>query len=122
MAFLFNGLACVSVAIVLWLRSPMRTPVGERVFRAFWLHGPGRLLIRWTMRRTDRERDAGRGTTAVTSPAAVSASLAGNRASAAPVVTPPPRALNADARLDALDARVRALESWRDATRDTSPG
>lgn len=122
MAFLFNGLACASVALVLWLRSPMRTPIGERVFRAFWLRGPGRWLIRWTLRRTDRERDAGRGTTGITSPAAVSTPLAGNRAPAAPAVTPPPRAPAADARLDALDARVRALESWRDATRDTTRG
>jgi hypothetical protein len=49
-ALLFNGLSCCCVSVILWLRSPMRLPVGERAFRAFWLGVPGRWLLRWAMR------------------------------------------------------------------------
>jgi hypothetical protein len=116
LALLFNGLACCCVAFVLWLRSPLRMPVGERAFRAVWLGVPGRLLLRWAMRRGRASVAATTGAAATPSPAGV-ASMAPARArgtgptpghaAAAPAPTHDPR-------LDALEARVRALETWRD--------
>lgn len=113
--FLFNGLACVCVAFVLWLRSPMRMSMGERAFRLFWLAGPGRWLIRWSMRRADRGEGANtssRSTMQSTKPSP----RAGVRATTSPATAVASRA-NADghldSRVDALEARVQALEARR---------
>jgi hypothetical protein len=114
-AFLFNGLACCCVALVIWLRSPMRMPVGERAFRAFWLGAPGRLLLRWAMRRGRAPSAIASGTGVWPSPGVESPPSARggderrptSRAPVAPTTVPEPR-------LDALEARVRALEAWRD--------
>jgi eukaryotic-like serine/threonine-protein kinase len=96
-AFLFNGLACICVAFVLWLRSPLRMPPGERAFRAFWLHGPGGWLLSLVMRRSR--------------PASASPRKAGTARTA-------PRALASvsvpDARMQKLEHRVEALEHWRE--------
>jgi hypothetical protein len=115
MTFLFNGLACVCVAIVLWLRSPMRMPVGERAFRAFWLGGPGRWLIRWTMRRAGRDKGA-TGPARTTEPSARSALREGGSRSGTPAANAVSHPPIAEGRLDVLEARVQALEAWRNGT------
>lgn len=106
-----SGVVCLSVAFVLWLRSPMRMPVGERAFVLFWLHGPGRWLIAWAVGRPSTT--AARGTTGVTQ---------ASRAGAARVVSPSAQAGPAnnpgDQRLSVLESRVDALESWRRAQLD----
>jgi hypothetical protein len=49
-ALLFNGLACVGVAVTLALRDPRRMMLGERCLRLVWLHPPGTTLVRLAMR------------------------------------------------------------------------
>ncbi|MEQ1690411.1 MAG: hypothetical protein ABMA00_03950, partial [Gemmatimonas sp.] len=43
---LFSGLICFGLGMVLLMRSPLRAPLFERVFRALWLGRPGRWFFR----------------------------------------------------------------------------
>jgi serine/threonine protein kinase len=110
-ALLFNSLACVCVALVLWLRSPLRMPVGERAFRAFWLRGPGRWLIAWAVRGHAGTRGGGASATA---PGPVPSGIRG--VSRVREKEAPPA--SGDPRLSALEARIEALESWRRSRSD----
>ncbi len=109
-ALLFNSLGCFSAATVLWLRSPMRMPIGERAFRLCWLHGPGRWLISLVLRGPNGRAGApGVVTTraqaqATTSRAVRDVVSAGDSTSGAS---------GADQRLVTLEARVESLEAWR---------
>src|SRR5262249_1606637 len=94
----------LGVSTVLLSRSPIRMPIGERLFRLVWLGPIGRTFIRC----------AGRG---VAPPAAASAASRPTGVRAAtpnPAVRPP---VAAPDRVAALEFRVAALEQWRDKTR-----
>ena len=39
-AYVMRGLAIIGI-----LRSPLRAPIGERVFRLFWAGAPGRAIL-----------------------------------------------------------------------------
>jgi eukaryotic-like serine/threonine-protein kinase len=99
----FSGLILIGVSFVLLVRSPFRMPIGERLFRLFWLGTPGRAFLQLASR-------------------GVAASSASSRLSASRSVTPAPAvrvrtaAANAAPR-GSLEDRVRALERWRDEQR-----
>ncbi len=114
--FLFNGLACLCVSFVLWFRSPMRMTVGEWAFRRFWLGGPGRWLILMALRRAESE-GATSGRAPRTGPSTMPTPRGAARASMAPTTPVATYAPVADGRLDALEARVQALEAWRNHIR-----
>lgn len=105
---LFNALGCFGAALVLWLRSPMRMPVGERAFRMFWLHGPGRWLISLVL----RESTGAAGSRSVTSTPSQVPARSAVRGIAPAGDAPPPSSAD-DRRLAALEARVETLEAWR---------
>jgi hypothetical protein len=97
-AYVLRGLSIVGI-----LRSPLRRPPGEWLFRLFWMGPLGRAILRFAARKV-RMIDGGR-TTGI------------------PVTTAPAPVASAPmpARPDAggtLEARVRALEAWRDSVRD----
>ena len=105
---MFTGFSLLGVSLVLLLRSPLRMPPGERVFRLLWLGMPGRLLFRLAARGVSTgsgigalpSRELASAPTAALSKAALSANVA------------PSAAPSAD-RVGALEARVQALEEWR---------
>ncbi len=87
---LFSGLICVGFGMVLLMRSPLRAPLFERIFRALWLGSPGRWLLRSAAPKS-------------------SASSVPNRSKALVVTTAAASA--PDARLAALEARLARLEN-----------
>ena len=102
-----SGFAMLGISVVLLIKSPLRMPVGERMFRMVWLGPAGRLFIRF----------AGRG---VQSPFAGTAVRTRSGAAAALAFTAPGKTLPARApdspngdRMGALETRVAALERWR---------
>jgi hypothetical protein len=48
----FTGFILLGVSVVLFMRSPFRATVGERLFRLVWLGAPGRLFLRIAARGT----------------------------------------------------------------------
>ena len=106
-----TGLSLLGVSFLLLARSPFRMPVGERLFRVVWLGPPGRAFIRLSSRGVVRRTS---GTTVV--------GVTGPPVSAA--VKPPSRSMNGPRtpasgspdRVAALEARIAALERWRDGT------
>jgi hypothetical protein len=96
LALLFNGLACGCVAFVLWLRSPLKMPLGERAFRAFWLRGPGKGLLSLAMGRSSSTIKAER------PPVTTAKSERHPQSPGTP-----------DAQWRELAQRVEALEQWR---------
>jgi serine/threonine-protein kinase len=96
-AFVTRGLAIVGL-----LRSPLRRPPGEWLFRWFWMGLPGRALIRFAARGV-----------VLPATARVTADLSGSVAvSAAPVRV---ATLVSSSPSTSLESRVEALEQWRDA-------
>jgi len=108
----------LGVGIVTLVRSPLRMPLGERLFRWTWLGGLGRSMLR-------RAHD-GLDTTAATRSGTHSA--LGTKAVTA--ATPMPSLTQESSRpsvglapqLDALTARVEQLERWRESARDAPVG
>lgn len=96
LALLFNGLACGCVAFVLWLRSPLKMPLGERLFRAFWLRGPGKGLLSLAMGRAASKSKTAR------APVLPSQSAPRHQSPGTP-----------DPRWRELEQRVGALEQWQ---------
>ena len=111
--FLFNGLACLGVTFVLLLRDPRRTPLGERLFRVFWLRAPGRSLIRRVMR--DVPSPGGSPTPFTTTPAVWSPTPVGALRTPPAVVTRDEAPRGEGPTIAALEQRVAALEVWREA-------
>jgi hypothetical protein len=103
-----SGLSLLGVSFLLLARSPFRMPPGERLFRLVWLGPPGRWLVRLSSRRVAPPA------TGKTLPGRVrlnpSASLTPRVV--APTTTPAPLD-----RMSALEARVVALEQWRDGAK-----
>ncbi len=97
-AYVMRGLAIIGI-----LRSPLRAPIGERLFRLFWAGAPGRAILAAAGGRGPRPPGG------VTLPP-----------SSRPV--PPPAARAAatapaagEDRLARLESRVSDLEQWREA-------
>ena len=118
---LFTGLALLGASLVLFVRSPFRMPLSERVFRAVWLGIPGRLVFRSAAKRAGLS--AGMSAPNITHPDARTAALPRTDPAAprlaAPGVIPltPPITAPTVAPASTLEARVRALEEWRDRSR-----
>ena len=106
-----SGLALLGVTLILFARSPFRMPIEERMFRLVWLGPLGRGFVRLSARGVAK-RVAGTTLPGTTSPAA--AKPAPLPAAAAPTrkpTTPVP-----GERVAALEARVAALERWREGS------
>jgi serine/threonine-protein kinase len=86
---LFSGLACMGFAVVLLVRSPLRMPIAERVFRRTWLGAFGRWFFR----------------TAAAAPAAAGTAMARGQQS----ITIS-KAISTEDRVAALEARLARLE------------
>ena len=89
---LFSGLICFGFSAVLLMRSPLRAPLFERVFRVLWLGAPGRWFFRSVAPKS--------GVTPVTAQQARIVAAPAAKSLAAP----------SDARLEALEARLARLE------------
>jgi eukaryotic-like serine/threonine-protein kinase len=101
-AYVLRGLSIVGL-----LRSPLRRPPGEWLFRWFWMGFPGRALIRRAARGV-----ALPATARVTSVAAPVAAAPHESAATRDPTSPAPHLPST------LEARVDALERWRDSVRD----
>jgi hypothetical protein len=101
--YVLRGLSIVGL-----LRSPLRRPPGEWLFRWFWMGLPGRALIRFAARKVTRPSNARATADLVTSQSAVSSA-----ARAGAPAAPEPRTSTAS-----LESRVSALEAWRDSISD----
>ena len=95
-AYVLRGLSIVGL-----LRSPFRRPPGEWLFRWFWMGWPGRTLIRFAGRYVG-------GPSATRSFVGITPVPTGS-----PAAVPAP-AVSVSAGSPSLDARVEALERWRD--------
>jgi len=93
------------VSVALFLRSPFRAPLGERLFRLFWLGPIGRAFIRFGGRKARSRADTPR---PIAAPAM-------NTSPTSPPVSIPPAALP---QLAALESRVAELEKWRRESRN----
>jgi serine/threonine-protein kinase len=100
-----SGLGLLGVSFLLLARSPVRMPPGERLFRLVWLGPPGRWFVRFS------SRGVAPAATGRTLPGRTSAS-ASLTPRVAPAATPAP-----PDRMGALEARVEALERWRDGVK-----
>jgi serine/threonine-protein kinase len=95
-----SAMILFGVGVVLLLRSPVRAPIGERLFRLVWLGPIGRAFIRFGGRKARSRASTPR---PVTAPAA-------RAGPTSPPVAIPPAALP---QLAALESRVAELEKWR---------
>ncbi len=93
-AYVMRGLSIVGL-----LRSPLRRPPGEWLFRWFWIGRPGRVILRATARGIARPDSA-----------ASTAGVAPSPIVPSPIVAQPSAATPAS-----LEQRVAALERWRDS-------
>ena len=107
-ALVFAGTAFLGISLVLLLKSPFRMPPGERLFRVLWLGPFGRAFIRFGSRKVESRASTSRSLPSVraaeVTPVALAAPSAGSVAPGIDAIT-------------ALERRVSALESWRNADR-----
>ena len=103
-ALIFGALILFPVGMVTLGRSPLKMPLGERLFRLVWIGPVGRWLIGRACRGTPVAEAA------VSAPRAMSVSAMPR--TEAPVVAPA-HALPTS-RISALEARIAALERWRE--------
>ena len=102
-------LACImmlGVGVVQLLKSPLRMPVGERMFRLFWLGFPGRMFVTLAGRKTRRKNlqsSSGTGLGAIPSRPSPSPSPGQS-------ATSTPASPAANDRISALETRVSTLE------------
>jgi hypothetical protein len=110
-----TGLSLLGVSFVLFARSPLRMPGDERMFRLVWLGPIGRAFVRFSARGVTARADGadtagGRTRTAVPR---------GGGNAAVPTHPGPPAAVPPIAeaapsdRMSSLEARIEALEHWR---------
>ena len=112
-AALYGGLMLIAGSLVLLSRSPFTMSPGERVFRLIWLGPIGRAFVRIGARSvgvTSRDGDTPR--TGIVSPEQSRAIVAPH--AAAPLVAPVVESDGVAPSIALLDARVKALEQWRD--------
>jgi len=108
LVMLFSSMALLGVSAVLFVRSPFRMPVGERLFRVVWLRGVGRGLVRLAGRGVSpgAARPTGASRSRIAAP-----SVKTGQVTATPAVE---EERGVTGTLQALERRVRALEDWRD--------
>ena len=118
-----SGLSLLGISLLLLVRSPFRMPIGERLFRVVWLGPLGRAFL-WFSARGVAKRPLGTTIPSTTIPSraipsATHAAVHAPSGSGNGVPTPPGGKPGAQAdRVGSLEARVAALERWRDeATR-----
>ena len=99
-SLLLTGLVLIGVSFVLLVRSPFRMPIGERLFRLFWLGAPGRVFLRLASRGVAPLSASGSTGNLTPQPQRVATAP---RIAAAPAAAP-----------NSLEARVSELERWRD--------
>lgn len=104
---LFSGLTCFGLGLVLLMRSPLRMPLAERVFRNLWLGAPGRWFFRSAAPATKSPSSSS--TNAASKPAAHAVTRV---APALPVTTQAVTSVTmvSDARIESLEARLARLE------------
>ena len=107
-----SGLALLGVSLILFARSPFRMPVDERMFRLVWLGPIGRGFVRFSARGVPKR------STGTTVPGTTSPKVAKGPPPAQPAAAPPRRPTTPvpGERVAALEARVAALERWREGT------
>jgi serine/threonine-protein kinase len=121
-ALVITGFILVAIGVVLLVRSPLRMPLGERLFRLFWLGPPGR----WAITRAatwqsspDSHLDALPRTSGTGRTTARDAARSAGLAVPTPVApSAAARTLDVPARLVALEQRVAALETANGSRRD----
>ena len=103
-----SGLALLGVSLILFARSPFRMPVDERMFRLVWLGPIGRGFVRFSGRGVAKRA------TGTTVPGTTSPVIA--KVPVQPTLTPgrKPSTPVPGERVAALEARVAALERWRE--------
>jgi hypothetical protein len=102
----FSAIVLAGMAFVLFVRSPFRMPIGERLFRLVWLGPIGRAILRLGARKVALTVGRSDGKTAGSSV------TPGNPLpSYRPTVSP-----SSENPLAALEARVAALEEWKTTT------
>jgi serine/threonine-protein kinase len=99
-----SSIAMLGIAAVLLLKSPFRMPLGERLFRLFWLGLPGRSFVRLAGRGVRADDEAG--------PRIAPASGTPGANGAERTLRTTPASLPSD-RLAELERRVSDLERWR---------
>ncbi len=99
------GQLFVASSLVLLSRSPFRVPIGERVFRLVWLGPIGRAFVRFGARSVASTAD--RNAVLTATPVAYTLPAAEPRAASVAALPTP-------STLSTLDARITALERWRD--------
>jgi len=124
-----SGLSLLGISLLLLVRSPFRMPIGERLFRVVWLGPLGRAFL-WFSARGVAKRPLGTTIPSTTIPSraipsraipsraipsATHAAVHAPSGSGNGVPTPPGGKPGAQAdRVGSLEARVAALERWRD--------
>ena len=114
-----SGLSLLGISLLLLVRSPFRMPIGERLFRVVWLGPLGRAFL-WFSARGVAKRPLGTTIPSTTIPSraipsATHAAVHAPSGSGNGVPTPPEGKPGAQAdRVGSLEARVAALERWRD--------
>ena len=103
-----TGLSLLGISLLLFVRSPFRMPIGERLFRLVWLGPIGGGFIRLSSRGVAR-RTVGTTVLGVTPAPSRSTSKSSGTSNGTPR-TPPAT----PDRVASLEARVAALERWRD--------
>ena len=111
-ALIFSATAMLGTSVVMLLKSPFRMPPGERLFRALWLGPFGRAFIRFGSRSVKARVVTSRSLPSVRSATVTPGVML--QAPTAKVVAPPIDTITA------LERRVSALESWRNADRDVA--
>ena len=107
-----SGLSLLGASIILLVRSPFRMPIGERMFRLVWLGPPGRGFVKLSSRNVAPRA------TGMTVPgrARVTAGV-GSAGPPAPAVAASAITTEPLDRMDTLEARVAALERWRNGAK-----
>ena len=110
-----SGLALLGVSLILFARSPFRMPVEERMFRLVWLGPVGRGFIRVSARGVAK-RATGTTVPGTTAPTVAARQPTSNGAATVRrPITPVP-----SDRVAALEARIAALERWRDVAANSN--
>ena len=110
---IFLILVCIillGIGVVQLLKSPMRMPLGERLFRVVWIGFPGRLFLRFAGRkfRQSAAQSVHNHTANPNAVHAISSPQQKPRQASSPVAVSIPVE-----KFDALEARVEKLESLR---------
>jgi hypothetical protein len=113
LAMAASELSPLGVSFILLVRSPFRMPPDERFFRIVWLGPLGRGFLRFSSRGVTRRSTGATGP----SVARIQAATGRSPASDGAVAPRAPTGAVASDRMASLEARVAALEKWRDGSK-----